>query len=229
MAAAKKAAKSKAKASGKKTSAARKKAVRPAAKKKAAANARAMHQSDKSDRKTRPELMAEMIALVAAWFPDRRLVLVVDSLYSGKSVLSELPDNVELIGPVHPKAALYATAPPETKKRRGPKRKKGERLKSLEAWEKDNTTWETLHFDQYGLRGSFRAKTQTGLYYKAGKDRLLRFVLTQDTVGGRPTRIFYSTDVNLRTRSPTRSARSSTRSAMPCTPRSHSTWWARMC
>ena len=35
------------------------------------------------------------------------------------------------------------------------------------------------------------------MYYKAGKDRLLRFVLSQDTVGGRPTRIFYSTDISM--------------------------------
>jgi hypothetical protein len=54
-----------------------------------------------------------------------------------------------------------------------------------------------LHYDQYGLHGSLRVKTRTGLYYKAGKDRLLRFVLSQDTVGSRPTRIFYSTDVSL--------------------------------
>ena len=40
-------------------------------------------------------------------------------------------------------------------------------------------------------------KTRTGLYYKAGKDRLLRLVLSQDTVGQRPTRIFYCTDVTL--------------------------------
>ncbi|MEX0818678.1 MAG: transposase, partial [Pirellulaceae bacterium] len=170
------------------------------AKKKAAAKAKAMHQADKTPHKTRPELMAEMIALVAVWFPDRKFVLVVDSLYSGKSVLSTLPENVELIGPVHPNAALYAPAPPETKVRRGPRRKKGDRLKSLAAWEKDSSRWQTLHYDQYGLRGSLRVKTRTGLYYKAGKDRLLRFVLSQDTVGGRPTRIFYSTDVNLEPR-----------------------------
>jgi len=178
--------------------AASKKAKRAAeAKKKAAANARAMHQTDKTPRKTRPELMAEMVALVAGWFPNRKFVLVVDSLYSGASVLSTLPDNFDLIGPVHTGAALYAPAPPETKKRRGPRRKKGDRLKSLGAWEKDGTRWKTIHFDQYGLHGSFRVKTRTGLYYKAGKDRLLRFVLSQDTVGGRPTRIFYSTDVSL--------------------------------
>jgi hypothetical protein len=167
------------------------------AKKKAAANARAIHRADKTPHKTRPELMAEMIALVAAWFPDRKFILVVDSLYSGKSVLSILPDNFDLIGPVHPKAALYAPAPPETEVRRGPPRKKGDRLKSAEAWEKERIGWKTLHFDQYGLHGSLRVKTQTGLYYKAGKDRLLRFVLSQDTVGSRPTRIFYCTDVSL--------------------------------
>jgi hypothetical protein len=189
--------------SGKKPTAKQRKAASNKAKraaearKKAAANARAVHQADKTPRKTRPELMAEMVALVAGWFPERKFVLVVDSLYSGASVLSTLPDNFDLIGPVHAGAALYAPAPPETQVRRGPRRKKGDRLKSLGAWENDGTHWKTIHFDQYGLHGSFRVKTQTGLYYKAGKDRLLRFVLSQDTVGGRPTRIFYSTDVSL--------------------------------
>lgn len=182
---------------GQKKAASKKAKRAAAAKKKAAANARARHQADETPHKTRPELMAQMIALVAEWFPDRQFILVVDSLYSGKSVLSTLPDNFDLIGPVHAKAALYAPAPPQTKTRRGPRRKKGDRLKSVEAWEKDRTPWKTLHFDQYGLRGSLRVKTRTGLYYKAGKDRLLRFVLSQDTVGGRPTRIFYSTDVSL--------------------------------
>jgi hypothetical protein len=168
-----------------------------AAKKKAAANARKNRQVDVKAHKTRPELMAEMIALVAAWFPDRKFLLVVDSLYSGKSVLSKLPENFDLIGPVHAQAALYAPAPKETKVRRGPRRKKGDRLKDAAAWEKDRSRWQTLHYNQYGLHGSLRVKTQTGLYYKAGKDRLLRFVLSQDTVGRRPTRIFYCTDVRI--------------------------------
>jgi hypothetical protein len=167
------------------------------AKAKAATNAKEIHKTNKKDHKTRPELMAEMIAMVAAWFPDRKFILVVDSLYSGKSVLSKLPENFEMIGPVHTKAALYAPAPKKSKVRRGAPRKKGERLKDAAAWEKDSSRWQTLHYDQYGLRGSLRVKTRTGLYYKAGKDRLLRFVLSQDTVGGRPTRIFYSTDISM--------------------------------
>ncbi len=185
---------SRAKAASKK---ARKTAV---SKKKAVANAKAIHKKHKNSHKTRPELMDEMIALVAAWFPDRRFLLVVDSLYSGKSVLRNLPENFDLIGPVHPKAALYAPAPKETKLRRGPRRKKGDRLSTASKWENDRTSWKVHHFDQYGLHGSLRVKTRTGLYYTAGKDRLLRFVLSQDTVGDRPTRMFYSTDVSLSTR-----------------------------
>ena len=50
-------------------------------------------QGSKTPHKTRPELMAEMIAMVAAWFPERHFLLVVDSLYSGKSVLRTLPSN----------------------------------------------------------------------------------------------------------------------------------------
>jgi hypothetical protein len=171
-----------------------------AAKKKAAANAKKNHKRDAKAHKTRPELMAEMVAIVAAWFPDRKFILVVDSLYSGKSVLSKLPENFDLIGPVHARAALYAPAPKETTLRRGPRRKKGERLKDAAAWEKDSSRWQTLHYNQYGLHGSLRVKTRTGLYYRAGNDRLLRLVLSQDTVGQRPTRIFYSTNVGMQPR-----------------------------
>ena len=154
----------------------------------------------KTPHKTRPELMAEMIALVAAWFPDRRFMLLVDSLYSGKSVLGKLPSNFDMIGPVHSKAALYAPARKETKLRPGPRRKKGDRLPSMDEWSADRAHWQTHHFKQYGLHGSLQTKTRTGLYYKAGNDRLLSLVLSRDTVGDRPTRIFYSTDVQLKPR-----------------------------
>ena len=170
-----------------------------AAKQKATVKAQAVHKKAKNPGKTRPKLMAEMLALVASWFPDRKFILVVDSLYSGKSVLGNLPENFDLIGPVHAKAALYAPATVQPTGR-GRRRTKGERLSSASAWEKDSTPWKVHHFDQYGLHGSLRVKTRTGLYYTAGKDRLLQFVLSQDTVGDRPTRIFYSTDLSLSTR-----------------------------
>jgi hypothetical protein len=95
---------------------------------------------------------------------------------------------------------LYAHHISETCTRRGPHRKKGERLPDAKSWEEDSSHWSTHHFDQYGLHGSLQTKTNTGLYYKAGNDRLLRLVLSRDTVGDCPTRLFYSTNVDLKAR-----------------------------
>jgi hypothetical protein len=158
-------------------------------------SARQRRNAKKTPHRTRPELLSEMLALVAGWFPDRRFHLVVDSLYSGKSVLSQLPKNMDLTGPVHPKGALYAPAPKQATGR-GRRRKKGERLPSRDEWAANKTRWRTVAFDQYGLHGTFQYKTREGLYYKAGKDRLLKLVLTRDTDGDRPTQIFYSTNLD---------------------------------
>lgn len=149
-----------------------------------------------SPHRTRPELMREMLQLVASWFPERRFLFVGDSLYTGESVLRYLPANVDMIGSVHPQGALYEPAPKGQTGRGGP-RKKGKRLPSRERWAASRTPWKSLTFDQYGLHGTLETKTRQGLYYKAGKDRLLKFVLTRDTVGQRPTQIFYCTDLEL--------------------------------
>lgn len=149
----------------------------------------------KAAHKTRPQLLSEMLILLAGWFPERRFVLVVDSLYSGRSVLRFLPPNIDLIGPVHPQGKLHAPPVPTAEKRRGPARKKGEALPSRDEWAADQTPWETLVFNQFGLHATLQIKEQTGLYYKAGADRLLRFVLSRDTEGERPTQIYYSTNL----------------------------------
>ncbi len=149
-----------------------------------------------STHRTRPELMREMLQLVAAWFPERRFLFVADSLYTGESVLKYLPENFDMIGAVHPNGALYEPAPP---KQPGPgaPRKKGKRLPARDRWAASRTPWKAITFDQFGLHGTFETKTRTGLYYKAGKDRMLKFVLTRDTDGDRPTRIFYCTNLEM--------------------------------
>jgi hypothetical protein len=145
---------------------------------------------------TRPELMREMLQLVASWFPEHRLLFLGDSLYTGESVLRFLPDNVDMIGAVHPQGALYEPAPPK-KPGRGAARKKGKRLPTREQWAASSTPWTPVSFDQFGLHGEFAIKTRRGLYYKAGRDRLLQFVLSRDTQGQRPTQIFYCTNLEL--------------------------------
>lgn len=137
-----------------------------------------------------------MLALVAGWFPSRRFLLTVDSLSSSESVLRHLPSNIDLIGPVHPQAALFAP-PPSRGSPRGAPRKKGDRLPDRDAWANNGSQWPRLQFDPYGLHATLQVKTRTGLYDTAGRDRLRRFVLSRDTTGQRPTQIFYCTDLTL--------------------------------
>ncbi len=146
-----------------------------------------------SAHRTRPQLAIELLGLISRQFPERRFMLVADSLYGGKSVLRNLPANIDLISSVHPGGALYEPAPPRQPGKRGAGRKKGPRLPSLQEWAKDGTRWQQHTFDQYGLHATLQIKTRQGLYYTAGKDRLLTFVLTRDTTGQRPARIFYCT------------------------------------
>lgn len=142
--------------------------------------------------RTRPELLVELLRLVAAWFPDRQIVVSADSAYGGKSVLRQLPANVDLISQVHPQGVLYAPLSAEQASDR--RRKKGERLADLQSWAQDsNSPWQELTFDQYGLHTTLQVKVQQALYYAAGKDRLLTVILTRDKVGQRPDHRFYCT------------------------------------
>lgn len=144
--------------------------------------------------RTRPELARDMLTVLAGWFPQRHFVVSGDSAYGGRSVLRHLPANVELTSRVHPKGALYAPASAPVAGRRGPRRKKGERLPGLAAWAADlSHGWEVLTFDQFGLHARLAVKTRQALYYGAGQDRLLTIVLVRDLEGQRPDQMFYCT------------------------------------
>jgi hypothetical protein len=147
--------------------------------------------------RSRPQLAIELISLVSTWFPQDEIFVSGDSAYGGKSVLSLLPTNAHLISHVHPKGALYAPAPPATLKRKGPPRKKGDRLPGMAQWAADpKQPWTKLKFNQFGLHATLEVKTQKALYYKAGKDRLLTIVLTRDCHGKRPDQMFYCTKLD---------------------------------
>jgi len=148
--------------------------------------------------KTRPELAVELISLFAGWFSERRIVVVGDSLYGGKSVVGHLPENVDLISRAVPNAALYKPAPKVSGKRgQGAPRKKGERLPSISEWTDDpRTPWTTLQVNQYGLRTTLRWKRQEALYYGVGKDRLMSLIAVEDVEGKRGREVFFCTNTN---------------------------------
>jgi hypothetical protein len=149
------------------------------------------------DHRTRPELALELIRLVARWFPDDEVIMLGDSAYGGRSVLSHLPPNVHLISRVHPGGALYEPAPPKTPRTPGRPRTKGDRLPGMAEWAADpKRPWERLDFDQFGLHAALEVKTIRALYYKAGRDRLLTIVLVHDVQGKRPDQMFYCTKLD---------------------------------
>jgi hypothetical protein len=151
----------------------------------------------KPPHRTRPELALELIELAARWFPGDEILVLGDSTYGGRSVLSHLPPDVQLISRVHPKAALYRPAPPKKKGTPGPARKKGDRLPGMAAWAADpKQPWTRLDFNQFGLHATLEVKTIQGLYYKAGRDRLLTIVLVHDVEGKRPDQMFYCTKLD---------------------------------
>jgi DDE superfamily endonuclease len=156
---------------------------------------RAKAKADPNHR-TRPQLAVELIALVAAWFPNDDIIVSGDSAYGGKSVLSHLPGNVHLISHVHPKGALYAPAPPRSGGKGAP-RKKGARLPGMAQWAQNTSQpWTELAFNQFGLHAVLQVKTRKALYYKAGGQRLLTIVLTRDRDGKRPDQMFYCTKLD---------------------------------
>lgn len=149
------------------------------------------------DHRTRPELALGLIHLVARWFPDDEIIVLGDSAYGGRSVLSHLPPHVHLISRVHPEGALYQPAPPKAPKTPGRPRKKGDRLPGMADWAADpKQPWERLDFDQFGLHAALEVKAIRALYYKSGRDRLLTIVLVHDVQGKRPDQMFYCTKLD---------------------------------
>jgi hypothetical protein len=92
---------------------------------------------------SKPELARELIELVAARHPGRRLQLVADGAYAAKA-LRQLPQHVELTTRLLATAALYAPTPPPSG-RRGRPALKGERLPDLRTIANDpNTGWQRI-------------------------------------------------------------------------------------
>jgi DDE superfamily endonuclease len=61
----------------------------------------------KKEHRTKSQLAAEMVAVVAEWFPQREFVVVADIAYMGKHLLKNRPKNVQALGPICWTAALY--------------------------------------------------------------------------------------------------------------------------
>ena len=134
----------------------------------------------------RPQSAAELARRLADANPDRTFWLVGDSAYVNAAVLRGRPANLQVIGPLHWKAALFGRPDPPVKGQRGPRRKKGPRLATPKAMIEDTTTYpaELIEIAFPQLTRELRVQViRDVLWYRGSKTDPVAVVLVRDPLG----------------------------------------------
>jgi SRSO17 transposase len=145
---------------------------------------------------TRPQIAVRLIERVASWFPERRLVVMGDAAYGGKSVVRHLPEGVDLIARMHPKARLNAPAP-KGERRRGRPRIRGGRIASPQEQFANMRGFRRVKMALYGRKGEFLIKQVRGaLWYNSAGARRVNIAMIRDASGKMKDDVFYTTDLS---------------------------------
>lgn len=151
--------------------------------------------------KTSIDWIQQMVCLVRRWLRGRVLVFVTDGgLTAVKMGLTcgALRQPVIWVSRMRLDACLYAWPGKQPKGKRGPKPKKGKRLKSLQAHlDSPHTQWQETEIDWYGGRKyTIEYVTGKALWYTPGFDPLpIRWVLVRDPAGKYKSTAFLCTDL----------------------------------
>jgi len=146
------------------------------------------------DHRSRPELAMEMLQLLCRTYPSTRFHVVTDAIYSGKSILQELPPNCDITGRLHLDARLFDLPPKRRPGTFGRPRKRGARRPSPRQMLK--TGGYNLTLDIYGRHETSRVVECTALWYSSGGSRPLRIVAVEPLTSARKIQAFYSTDLS---------------------------------
>jgi DDE superfamily endonuclease len=131
----------------------------------------------------RPQSAAALARKLAEANPERTFWLVGDSAYVNAAVLQDRPPNLQVIGPLHWKAALYQRPAPRQPKQRGASRKKGDRLPNPKAMIEDTKTYpaELLTIDFPKEARELRVQViRDVLWYKGSKTDPVMVVPVRD-------------------------------------------------
>jgi hypothetical protein len=153
----------------------------------------------KREHPTKSQLAVAMIQTLAAWFPERQFLVVADSAYIGKYLLKGRPANVQVLGPICWKAALYKVEPNPVRGRRY-----GERLPNPAVMLTDDQKWPAQR-----LRIRFKNDCQRQLevkvirsvcWHSAAGSPAVQVVLVRDPKGQWRNEALVCTDVKLSAR-----------------------------
>lgn len=150
----------------------------------------------KAEHRTKNQLAAEMVAVLAGWLPQRQILLIGDSAYIGKHLLRQRPANVDALGPIHWKAALFEPlSQPQGRK------KHGRRLPTPRQMLADDRRWparkETIPFKN-GVERELSVKAVTGVcWYATAGPQAVQVVLVHDPARQWRDEALVCTDVTL--------------------------------
>jgi hypothetical protein len=127
-----------------------------------------------------------MARLLAEANPDRTFWLVGDSAYVNAATLQGRPENLQLIGPLHWKAALYERPEPPREGQPGRPRKKGQRLPAPKAMIEEVVTYpaevQTVVFPQKTRELRLQV-IRNVLWYRGCKTDPVAVLLVRDPLG----------------------------------------------
>ena len=167
------------------------------------ARAHATFPADATQRPTKPALARVAIALVAGWAaelaPGRTVYVAGDSGYVNRTTTEDRPANVEVIGPLHPDAALFAPPPPRQPGHKGRPRTKGDQLPAptAQAQARRPGTWHRLPVTICGRTVTPLVFRGTALWYSVLRSAPLRYVVVRDPSGRRKDAAFCCTDLTV--------------------------------
>jgi hypothetical protein len=143
-------------------------------------------------RPSQPELAAELVALVAARYPERAIHVVGDAAFACRA-LAPAGERISLTSRLRRNAVLHGPKPPPSG-RRGRPRVEGERLGTpAEIAAAEDGAWRRIALPG---RGEIRALCVRGLWYSVFRERPVQVVLVRELQDREGYRIaLVSTDV----------------------------------
>jgi hypothetical protein len=139
------------------------------------------------------ELAREMVELLLAWLPAATFELLLDSGYTSRTVLRDLPERVCVLGAVTVRMATTTVGGRTL--RNGRHSDKGAPRPPMAAWAKDERSpWQMISADVYGGLRSMAIKTDLVQWWHVLGARPVRVVLLRCSTGAIALRAFVCTD-----------------------------------